>query len=109
MHVRPVNTLVAHRALLIRRVEQVVGGGVRYLNSPCAPCAETPGAGMAFQAKLRDRRPSEQLPVRRPVRAMAGDAALDLARAMFEDERSAFVHVALQARLLAAVRLVEHP
>ena len=63
---------------------------------------------VAFQAKLAPLATHQQHTVVAPVRIVAGDASFNFHRGMFEYKRSALLHVAFEARLVAAVRLVKH-
>ena len=57
---------------------------------------------MALNAKLPDRAAFKHLRILRSMRSVACRTALELERAMFEDERSLLVGVAFDARLVRA-------
>src|SRR3954470_15209306 len=60
--------------------------------------------GVAFKAKLPDRRSFQHLCVRRAVRYVANGTTLEFQRSMFENERSLFIRVTFYARGIGADR-----
>lgn len=86
---------VAGSAILEAGIRHVVGS--RLCRHAGSLAAESARAVVAFQTHRENNRALEEPRIRRPVRRVAGLAAVHAQRRMFEDERPTFFAVALQA------------
>ena len=99
---------VAPRAALVMRIDHAVRRVVGISDAAVGPGAEIAVAGVALQTELRHRWPGQQFGICGAVRFVAGDTTVFLAGLVFEHERSALLHMALDAGLIVAVRLIQH-
>jgi len=108
MNVGTVNGHVTRCAALIVRIDLAVRRMVRIGDATVRSTAKIAIAGVALQTKCSRCGSGQKLGIGGSVRLVASDAAIHLPRLVFEDKRPASLHVALEARLLTAVCLVQH-
>ena len=92
---------MADRAVPIARIGEIVGNLHRRGR---VFSGQRANVAVALDAKLSNNTTLEQLRVRRSVWIVTRCAPFDLCRRMFEDERTLFVRVALEARSVRPCR-----
>ena len=92
------------RAVLIAWIGHVMGR--RLDRDAFSLRAEVPPAVVTFQAQGKHDRAQEQSRISRPMRSVAGLAAIDADAKMFEDEGPALIGMAIKARLFVWPRLL---
>jgi len=108
MNIRPVNLYMAACAALHSGIDHAVCRRVRHGDALAIVRGEIARARVALQAQLAHRIPGQQSARRRPVRLVAGDAAIRLPHLVLKQERALLIDMALYAGLVAARRHVEH-
>ena len=86
------------RAILVARIGEIMRGGLRGNSVVGSP--ERSRAIVAFQANRHDGWTAQQFFVHRAMGIVAGLAAFDSDRRMFENEWPALIGMAFEARLL---------